>query len=118
LPVTSEHELVSRPDSCFSGTDYGSPAAPLGNPIWQSDGRHGKDGSISSGLRAHFRTTVADGLDNLDDPDGPPEPVAQVRVLPGALLGCVKTSETDVSGGEAQDLGAAISRRRARAVAS
>jgi hypothetical protein len=28
---------------------------------------------------------VANGQDGLDNPDRPPEPVAQVRVLPGAL---------------------------------
>ena len=27
---------------------------------------------------------MADGQDRLDNTDGPPEPVAQVRVLPGA----------------------------------
>jgi len=29
---------------------------------------------------------MADGQDRLDNTDGPPEPVAQVRVLPGALF--------------------------------
>ena len=38
------------------------------------------------GLEAQLRTTGADGQDGLGEPDGPPEPVAQFRVLPGALL--------------------------------
>ena len=57
----------------------------LGNQIWQSNGYYGEDGNKLPGLEAQFRTTGVDGEDSLDEPDGPPEPVAQVRVLPGRL---------------------------------
>jgi hypothetical protein len=57
----------------------------LGNQIWQSNEYYGVDGKKLPGLKAQFRATGADGQDGLDEPDGPPEPVAQVRVLPGAL---------------------------------
>jgi hypothetical protein len=35
-------------------------------------------------LKAQLRGTEVHWLDAMDRPDGPPEPVAQVRVLPGA----------------------------------
>ena len=53
---------------------------------WQSNGCYRRDGHEPLGLDALLRRTTWCQLDSLDDPNGPPEPVAQVRVLPGASL--------------------------------
>ncbi len=60
----------------------------LGNHIWQSNASHGEDSEGSGGLEVQLRSTGTEVSGCLDDPDGPPEPVAQVRVLPGALFCC------------------------------
>ena len=57
----------------------------LGNQIWQSNEFYGVDGTSRGGLGRQLRRTKADGQDGLDEPDGPVEPVAQVRVLPEEL---------------------------------
>ena len=59
--------------------------AALGNQIWQSNGSYGEDSDQLGGREAQLGSTGPYGKDGLDKPDGPPEPVAQVRVLPGAL---------------------------------
>jgi hypothetical protein len=54
----------------------------FGNPKWQSKGRYRRDGLEPLGHHALLRSTMYDLPDSLDTPNGPPEPVAQVRVLP------------------------------------
>jgi hypothetical protein len=57
----------------------------LGGETWQSDlasqsnERDGVDSPSLAGSERRFRSTKSDGQ---DEPDGPLEPVAQVRVLP------------------------------------
>ena len=53
----------------------------MGNPM----GATRVDGSESTELSPSLKITACDPLDKLERSDGPPEPVAQVRVLPGAL---------------------------------
>ena len=43
------------------------------------------DGPIRVGQDSLLNVMRPNRLDTLDKPNGPPEPVAQVRVLPGAL---------------------------------
>ena len=57
----------------------------FGNPNWQSNRAHPTDGSEIAGRTSQVRLTRTSALDALDYSHGPPEPVAQVRVLPGAL---------------------------------
>ena len=59
---------------------------PFGNPNWQSNQLYGTDNDTSPVREVLFRDTWSNDKDGLDKPDRPPEPVAQVRVLPGALL--------------------------------
>lgn len=56
-----------------------------GNPFWQPNQRNREGSEGPCGLKAQIRTMGMDGLHGLDSPDRPPEPVARVRVLPGAL---------------------------------
>jgi hypothetical protein len=62
----------------------------LGNHNWQSNERHGADCALRAGFECRLWGTKRDGTDGLDNPDGPPKPVAKVRVLPGAfwVLAC------------------------------
>jgi hypothetical protein len=59
----------------------------FGNPDWQSNGDHPRDPLEPRGRMGVLRATTKDRTHELDKPDRPPEPVAQVRVLPGALFG-------------------------------
>ena len=63
-------------------TILGSLAIQIGNRIRTTEGTERNPNRREDLLRITALVT-ADGLDN---PDRPPEPVAQVRVLPGALL--------------------------------
>jgi hypothetical protein len=58
----------------------------LGNLFRQSSERDGEDNPLRADSSPGVDSTAADGQDGLDEPDGPPEPVAQERVLPGALF--------------------------------
>jgi hypothetical protein len=58
----------------------------FGNLFRQSSERDREDDPLRAGLERRVASTAADGQDALDEPDDPPEPVAQVRVLPGALF--------------------------------
>ena len=74
----------TAPKGCTRSRWRGVPE--FGNQDWQSNERHGEDDPSPGGFRRELRATGADGQDCLDESDGPPEPVAQVRVLPGAPL--------------------------------
>jgi hypothetical protein len=56
----------------------------FGKQIWQSNEGHREDSHDLRGPQVLLKTIEANSQDDLDEPDGPPEPVAQVRVLPGA----------------------------------
>jgi hypothetical protein len=72
----------TAPKGCTRSIWRGVPE--FGNQDWQSNERHGEDDPSPGGFRRELRATGADGQDCLDESDGSPEPVAQVRVLPGA----------------------------------
>ena len=63
-------------------------SAPSASGSWQSklaiNGDYRRDSAEPPGREGVFRTTGMDREEGLDNPDRPPEPVAQVRVLPGA----------------------------------
>ena len=80
-----EGALRTRARRSASLTTRSPRSALLGNPIWQSNGRHREDSDTRDGEGVQLRNTGADVQDGLEKSDGPPEPVAQVRVLPGAL---------------------------------
>lgn len=56
----------------------------IGQSVQQPNRAYRGDGYRLSGLETLFNSTAADGQGNLENSSGPLEPVAQVRVLPGA----------------------------------
>ena len=72
---------LSRAKRSMMGNDLTN----LGNQLWHSNEHHGDAQSLTGWIRMPAQGDRNDGKDGVDEADGPPEPVAQVRVLPGAL---------------------------------
>ena len=51
----------------------------------ESNPKNSRDGHELPGLKAQFKSTEGESPDRTDKPNGPPEPVTQVRVLLGVL---------------------------------
>ena len=91
VELCSHNSVDDHPSACFRPAclwrgdytehrDGDGPPAVFGNPIWQSNRRHWLDTDGRAGLKGQFRTTGTDEQDGLDNPDGPPERVAQMCV--------------------------------------
>jgi hypothetical protein len=84
-PVTTSNGINDREARAWRRFDPEAQAV-LGNPNWQSTHCNGRDSNRPDGRTTLLRVTATGSKNGLDKPDGPPEPVSQVRVLPGAPL--------------------------------
>ena len=85
----TNHEVVvvSCPPPFIARKPFPHPltmAWAIGQSVQQPNRAYRGDGYRLSGLETLFNRTTADGQGNLENSSGPLEPVALVRVLPGA----------------------------------